>query len=329
VLVSSPGGWLVEECRRLGVPTIEEPFPRSRSLPGRLFGNGNFARRVVRKLEPLSMQPVIVQANDHQEGLLGLELGKQLEARTAIYLRSVAMTRDDYFKYRCDGYDFIAAVGDVLRARAQAWDPRREVALIQDGISADEFGPPKPKRGTPPRRVLAIGSPLELKGWADLTEALFLLEQAGTLPGMQFDFTGAAPAPAENNLRLERLAKARCNFLGRVDAFRDLVLSYDLVINPSRMETFGMAAIEALAAGVPVLSSRTGIIEQVLDANEMLFPPQQPASLASALERLLTDWTNTDFGVASAQERIRQKFLVDHTASLLNSAYERLVVAQS
>jgi len=66
------------------------------------------------------------------------------------------------------------------------------------------------------------------------------------------------------------------------------VLGYDLVINPSRMESFGTAAIEVLAAGVPLLSSRTGVIEQVQESAEMLFPPHRPEALASALKNVLT-----------------------------------------
>jgi glycosyltransferase involved in cell wall biosynthesis len=144
---------------------------------------------------------------------------------------------------------------------------------------------------------------------------------------MQFDFTGVAPDPAENDLQLDRLTVARCNFLGRVEAFRELVLGYDLVINPSRMETFGMAAIEVLAAGVPLLSSRTGVIEEVLGVAPMLFPAGQPTALASAFEHIFENWAKIEFGVADAQAKIREGFLVDRSAELLDSVYHKLTAA--
>jgi glycosyltransferase involved in cell wall biosynthesis len=322
VVVCSPGGWLVGECQWMGVPVIEEPFPRSRSLTGRLYGNAAFARRVAAKL---GARPAIVQANDHQECLLGLALGERLGARRAVFLRSPTMNQDDYFKYRCDHFDFIAAVGDEFRARAQAWESRREIALIRDGIFEDEILPPKPKSTAAPRRILVVGSPIVWKGWDDLVEAISLLEQAGALPPTHFDFTGRLPDPHENDLKLGRLTTSSCNFLGRVEAFRDLVRSYDLVINPSRMETFGMAAIEVLAAGVPLLSSRTGVIEIVQTRPEMLFAPGDPRGLAAALRNILDNWGLIDPGVAEAQQRIRQRLLVDHAVSRLNDAYERLL----
>ncbi len=191
------------------------------------------------------------------------------------------------------------------------------------------FSPLKPKPVRPPGRVLVIGSPLAWKGWADLTEALYLLERTGALPPMHFDFTGVRPDPGENDLKLDRFAVATCGFLGRVEAFRDLVRSYDLVINPSRMETFGMAAIEVLAAGVPLLSSRTGVIEQVQEQSDMLFSPAQPAELAAALRKLVESWADLDFGVATAQVNIRRSLLIDHAAARLNEGYRDLLLRTS
>ena len=98
-----------------------------------------------------------------------------------------------------------------------------------------------------------------------------------------------------------RLRTTRCNFLGRVDAFRDLARDYDLVINPSWMETFGMAAIEVLAAGVPLLSSRTGCDGSRWEADEMLFAPSRPDQLAFALKRLLREWPKLDLGATCSQ----------------------------
>jgi len=234
------------------------------------------------------------------------------------------MRREDYFKYRCNEFDYISAIGDELTARIQAWDSSRKIECVYDGVFEDEFLSAKQVPAQAPSKVLVIGSPLDWKGWADLTEAVFLLEREKSLAPMQFDFTGVEPSKSENDLKLERLA-SRYNFLGRVEAFRDLVRSYDLVINPSRMETFGMASVEVLAAGVPLLASRVGVIEEVQTSADMLFEPSDPASFATALKRLLSRWSAADFGVASSQRNIRQKFMIDHAASDLDEAYRVLL----
>jgi glycosyltransferase involved in cell wall biosynthesis len=326
-LLCSPGGWLMAECRSQGIPVIEQRFASSRSLPARLVGNARFAKRSLRALGERGFYPTIVHANDHTEGLLGLQLAKRLRARTAIFLRSPTMTQDDYIKYRCNEYDLIAAVSEEFRARVQAWDPNRKIVVVSDGIFADEIRRPKSIASRAPLRVLVIGSPINWKGWADLTEALNLLEQDDAIPEMQFDFTGGMPDSARNDLHVGRLKKAHCNFMGRVDAFRELVLEYDFVINPSRMETFGMAAIEVVAAGVPLLTSRTGVIARVLDQPDVLFLPSRPDLLAAALKRTLSHWTEIDFGLERGQTNIRTHFLVDQAAAKLSGLYERLLAS--
>jgi glycosyltransferase involved in cell wall biosynthesis len=216
-------------------------------------------------------------------------------------------------------------VGDELVSRVQAWDATRAIERLHDGLTPEDFLSTKTKSESAPTRVLVIGSAQELKGWRDLIDALKMLEQEHAIPPMQFDFTGEMPAAAENDLGLERLMITRCSFLGRVDAFRDLVRDYDLVINPSRMETFGMAAVEVLAAGVPLLSSRTGVMEQIQEAGEMLFAPARPDQLASALKRLVQAWPAVDPGVTRSQENIRRRFMIDQTVDPLIAGYDRLL----
>jgi glycosyltransferase involved in cell wall biosynthesis len=244
-------------------------------------------------------------------------------------LRSIATSRDDYFKYRCSDYDVVLAVGSELQARARDWDPGRPIEVIHDGLATEDFASPKPKPPRPPSRVLVIGSAQELKGWRDLFAALRELEGAGVLPQAMFDFTGTQPDLDANDRDLRRLVAARCRFLGRVEGFKDLVRGYDLVVNPSRMESFGMAAIEVLAAGVALLSSRTGVIAQVQERDEMLFAPADPAALAQALQRIFTRWSHVDFGVAQAQENVRQRFSIDFTAVALDTAFQRASAARS
>jgi len=75
---------------------------------------------------------------------------------------------------------------------------------------------------------------------------------------------------------------------------------------------------------VPLLSSRTGVIEQVLRAPEMLFRPAQPQELFAALQNLFMHWSEIDFRLAEAQGEIRRRFLIEGTVARLRAAYGRL-----
>lgn len=319
-LLCGEKGWLTDACERSGVPVLIEPFPNSRSLAALLYGNAAFAKRAANRVRQAGFAPRIIHANDHNEGLLALLLAKRLDARSAIFLRSSAMTRRDYFKYGCGRFDLVIAVGDDLQRAASSWHPGKEPLLIHDGLFESEFLAPKP-RAQEPRRVLVIGNAGEAKGWGDLAEAVSLLESREiAVPSL--DFTGN-PAGKSYLPLLEGL-RTPCRYLERAEDFRALATQYDLVINPSRNESFGMAAIEVLAAGVPLLSSRTGVIDQVQRKPEMLFAPRDPLSLANAFENVLRRWSEIDFGTKDAQDVIRERFLIVRTAENLNSAYSGL-----
>ena len=81
-------------------------------------------------------------------------------------------------------------------------------------------------------------------------------------------------------------------FTGYMDVVEDLYEAADVIINPARVnEGFGRVAIEALAAGRPVVSSRTGAVPEILDDGQtaLLVEPGDPAAVARAVLRLVDD----------------------------------------
>lgn len=325
VLITSQSGWLTHVCDKINVQHIEQRFPSSRSLAGRLVYNMLFVAQLKRQLDALGITPGIIHANDHSEGVLTHKLARVYGAKSAIFLRSSPMHRRDYFKYRCHLCDLVITVGEEIQQRAKAWDIRKDIVLVYDALYPAELWPPKEKAPSFPHQLLVIGSHLPEKGWQDLIEALYRLAQERAVTPLTLDFTGVAPDLSHTDLALKRLPHIRVNFLGRVEDFQDLVRHYDLVINPSRQESFGMAAIEVLAAGVPLLSSRTGVIEQVQDREYLLFAPNDPADLARALRYLMQHWDRLDLDATRCQEQIRQRFDIDDAVEKLLHAYGSLL----
>ena len=324
LLVTEEEGWLTRRCDQLGVNHMEIAFPSTRSITGRLFQNRGFARLLEKRLRGIGVKPVIVHGNDHHEGLLVIALSRMLGTKSVLFLRSPGMNRHDYLKHRCREVDLLIAVGDELKERVEGWDPRREVTLVHNGVYRDEIRPPKDRAPAFPEVVLVVGSHRDWKGWGDVIEALLILKNERDLPPLKVHFTGREPTPEENDLGLQRLPGIEFRFLGVQEDFLNLVRRYDLVVNASRMESFGMAAIETLAAGVPLLSSRTGVIEKVQKKEHMLFRPGNPADLARALGRLMVHWENFDFDLEGCQKIILEDFSSDRTVDNLVRAYEKI-----
>ena len=108
-------------------------------------------------------------------------------------------------------------------------------------------------------------------------------------------------------------------FVGRVDDARlaELRAGAALALVPSRSaETFGLAAAEAMAAGVPVAGSRVGALPELLE-DEAMAPPGDARALAEAIERVCGD-----LGAgARALERVRALCAPEQVAARLAEIY--------
>lgn len=92
----------------------------------------------------------------------------------------------------------------------------------------------------------------------------------------------------------------------------------DILCLPSRREGFGNVIIEAAAMGVPTVgTSVTGIIDAVVDGvTGLLVADGEPAELADALCKLITDESRRLKMGAAAQDRVRREFLQEHVWEL-------------
>lgn len=317
VLLTSTTGWLTEECRRRNVSFMSVSFPGSRSPWARLMGNRLFAKSVRHALIKAGFRPLVVIGNDHLEGLLSLAVSRDWNARPMIFLRSSETTRRDFFKYHCHQFDRVYAVGDELYQRATSWSTVGRVTLLHDGLDDSDFLPPKPKAPAFPTQWLVAGSPKHDKGWQDFAAALDILETDPSFPALDLDFTGRAPDSPETDMHLGKTRRSRFHFIGHQENFRELLRQYNLVVHPAREESFGLAMIETLAAGVAMISSRAGVIEQIQADSRLLFPPCNPSAQAEVLRRLWRDWSGIDFHLEECQARIRARFSLNQIAAKL------------
>ena len=100
-----------------------------------------------------------------------------------------------------------------------------------------------------------------------------------------------AGASAAGGDRVRRCRRGR--FVGRLDreAIAALYRSADMALNPSRVDNMPNSMLEALASGVPVVSTHVGGVPYMVDNGRtaLLVPPQDPQAMADAIARLLRD----------------------------------------
>ncbi|GGL51065.1 glycosyltransferase [Planomonospora parontospora] len=166
--------------------------------------------------------------------------------------------------------------------------PAERVTIVPCGVDLELFHPdgPAAPRGRRPR-ILSIGRMVPRKGVGTVVEAL------RALPGAELVIAGGAPDDEEAR-RLERLAAAHglsdrvsvVGSVGRADV-PALMRSADVVVSVPWYEPFGIAVVEAMACGVPVVASSVGGHLDTVAGCGVLVPPRRPRALARALSDLL------------------------------------------
>jgi glycogen(starch) synthase len=182
------------------------------------------------------------------------------------------------------------ATAEALAAHGFA---RERIHVCPIGVDLGRFGAPANRPGVmdPTRRwIVYVGRLVTEKGIRDLLEAVPTL-RAGNV-SLLIVGDGPERRAARHITRRLRIDH-RVVFVGPV-AHRDVppyLQHADVVVLPSWYEERGRVILEAMAAGAPVVATRTGGIPATIDdgLNGVLAPPHDPVGLAEALDRVLSD----------------------------------------
>jgi len=118
-------------------------------------------------------------------------------------------------------------------------------------------------------------------------------------------------------------------FLGKHQSVDELLACADLFLLPSETESFGLAALEAMACGAPVIASRAGGLPEVIDDGEtgILCEVGATDAMAEAGVRLLTDDDLHARIAGAARRAAEQCFSADVVVPSYESYYQRVLDA--
>lgn len=177
-------------------------------------------------------------------------------------------------------------------------------------------------------RFLNLALMTEKKGQFDLLMAFGAVSREYV--NAELWLAGGGPIRA----KLERLAKTigvaeKVKFLGLIepDKVPDLLAQVDVMVVSSHYETFGVVVAEALMAGVPVVATRSGGPECIVEARDgLLVDPCQPEELGKAMIQLARNLAayNSQEIAASAKAR----FAGPAVASRLTLEYESVLLSK-
>ncbi|HTO05751.1 MAG TPA: glycosyltransferase family 4 protein [Myxococcota bacterium] len=271
---------------------------------------------------------------------LGLPVVTTIHHPLSIDLRS-SLARDRTFAERKGSLTFYPV-------RSQARTARRLAAVLTSSeaskraIAAD-FGV-RPKRIHDVRNGVELAAPGARRPRPERHELLFVGRCGDPNKGLEFLLHALALLPHDVGLRVlddfprdtplartlrELGLESRVRFSGKVSA-AELDAAYrtaSAVVLPSLFEGFGLPAIEALAAGTPVVASSAGALpELIADAGAgRLVPPRDPPGLAKAIAETLERWDAAHAEALAARPRLEAIFGWRPTAERTLRAYQQVL----
>ncbi len=209
--------------------------------------------------------------------------------------------------------DGVAAISTgVADALVRAGVARERITVIPSGVDCAHFRPPTADEraaaraalglGEADRAVGAVGVLEPRKGHRFLVEAMAMLDRNGAGGGLPRDEVARQAAPrivaiiaGDGSLRDPLAAEIQrrglgeaVRMVGRVGDARTILWALDIFAMPSLREGLGVALLEAMACGLPAVTSRVGGIVDAVDEGRtgMLVAAEDADALAGALARL-------------------------------------------
>ncbi|TNM67129.1 glycosyltransferase family 1 protein [Streptomyces sp. NP160] len=323
------------------------PVPKDELLPWMPA----FAAWLQRAWAPRETRPEVVHAHFWMSGLAALEAGRALGVpvvQTFHALGSVKRRHQgdhDTSPARRIALEaglvrdvdlVVATCRDEVAELDALATPRRRPAVVPCGVDVEHFepeGPAEPRAAGSPRfRLVSVGRLVERKGVETAVRAL------AVLPDVELVVAGGPP-PHELHLdpeavRLRSVARSlgvadRLLLVGQVEQpdVPRLLRSADVSVNVPWYEPFGIAPLEAMACGLPVVGTAVGgLLDTVVEGSTgALVEPRDAAALAAAVRGLLDDPARRRRWGRAGRRRALAHYGWDRVAASTEDAYGRAV----
>jgi glycosyltransferase involved in cell wall biosynthesis len=261
---------------------------------------------------------------DRQPVLITTEHNPDNNRRGKPFARSL-----DRILYR--SYDSVVCNSEATAAAMLEWVPQvhDRLTVIPNGIAVERF-----------RSAVAADRDMIVHGHRGPI-AIFvarlqpqkdhetLLRAIARIPDVQLLLVGEGELRSE----LEQLAGAlgiatRVHFLGQRADVAELLKMADLYIHATHSDGFGIAALEAMAAGLPVIASNVPGLAEVVGNAGILVPPRDAEALARAIQSVLSD-PALKAKLASAAAARASSFDISQTIAKHVDLYQRLLTAST
>ena len=235
-------------------------------------------------------------------------------------------------RFAIDESDAVTAISDYLRqVTVREFKTRRPVEVIPNFVNCDVFRPADKKCRRAEfapggEKVLAhLSNFRAVKRIPDVVEIFALVRQK--IPAKLLMIGDGPERTVAEWMVREKKIEQDVIFMGKQNQVQDLLNCADVLLLPSDLESFGLAALEGMACGVPAICSRVGGVPEVLrDGVEgFLVEVRDVQTMAARALQILTHPKRQAKMARAARERAQSTFCSSHIIPLYEDLYERVL----
>jgi N-acetyl-alpha-D-glucosaminyl L-malate synthase BshA len=239
-------------------------------------------------------------------------------------------------RFSIEESDGVTAISSYLREVTQReFQVKRDIDVIPNFVNCDVFRPADGKTrraefaADNERIVVHLSNFRPVKRLPDVIEIFSLIRKE--IPAKLL-LIGDGPdrATAEWIVREKGLTRDVI-FLGKQNQVQDLLNTADVMLLPSDLESFGLAALEGMACGVPAVCSRVGGVPEVINdgVEGYLVETRDVKTMAARALDILTDPERHKQMGGAARRRALSHFCASKIIPLYEQLYERVLNAHS
>jgi N-acetyl-alpha-D-glucosaminyl L-malate synthase BshA len=232
--------------------------------------------------------------------------------------------------------DGVTSISDYLREKTIAdFDVRRPIETIPNFVNCDFYRPPKDEsarercRGhyAAPDEALLIHLS-NFRPVKRVTDVVKIFARIAKERPAQLVLVGDGPdRSAAEWLAHDLGIHARVHFLGKQERVSELLALADLLLMPSELESFGLAALEAMACKVPAIATHVGGVAELIDdgVTGLLFPVGDVEAMAAGALQLLADPARLAAMREAARKTAQKRFCADLVVPKYVHFYEQVL----
>ena len=235
--------------------------------------------------------------------------------------------------------DGVTCISNYLREQTVTrFDITRPIETITNFVNCDVYAPIKDETVCSQRR-LHYAKPDEailmhlsnFRPVKRVTDVVKIFAQVAREVPAQLVLVGDGPdRSAAEWLAHDLGIHCRVHFVGKQDRVNELLAIADLMLMPSELESFGLAALEAMACKVPSIATRVGGVPELIDDGEtgLLFEVGDVDAMAEGAMSLLRDRERLEKMRETARKTAQKRFCADLVVPQYVKYYEQVIEKQ-